>query len=546
MPVEPKEIGRLAILLKEPGRYVEKRVEKVDLVDDYHYGIRVLQQVLFPFHGEQTVDGQEKPKMVQPRELLVPLGQFSRDRMPDLEVKSAAGEHLALLSRQERARVGAALFSAQWWKVFTKGTSKADLHLARSAWRTIETLVGRAIAGSKNEAKVLNQALKNTLDGWAEPGLYPPVIREGSRRLLRDPELWNDLEGLVGTRLLIAKVQGTPGQSTLVEVTYTERFNYNELSRGRSVNSILKSVLRDLGIYNRPIKRTVANVGQAASLWIVQIVPDGVETLRYYWSDSRQSPTLPDPVSVEKNRAAISSHLPSDEAAKDLWLEVQPAASPAVVALIGLSLLLLMVSTYVYQKIPTIQGPLHASLPPHAVFAAEGSLAGSGPTEGDRTLLLGLGSLFAAIPAAVVGALAYRGQSFAHRLNRGPRALASILCVLSAVFAVVVSLKDLGDLTEVVAYIVSIYALWLAGIAIFILAGPRWRKTEASRRFHLTKETSPAVCDQKQFSLALKFLIGWTVAIALFARCQAELQEKHFFTSDFPMNILHALGFPWI
>jgi hypothetical protein len=535
MPIPPKELGRLAILQKEPLRYVERRVEHLDLVDDYHYGVSVIQQIQSPLHGEKTATAET--------ELLIPLGQFSKDRIPDLRVEGPTGERLALLTRAERGELGAALFTSEWAKVFFKDVPKADRAHAMEVWATIRALVARAVSGSKREAEIMLKALDQMIVTWQRPGNYPRSVREALRKWSGNSQVREALQGLEETRLLVAKMRGVPGRSYPVTVRYTERFDYAGHPRSYSGKRIVQEVLAWLGMLSWPIKREVANMGQAASLWIVQSVPDGVEALRYHWRSDRYRRMQPDPVSIEATRAVTSYHpTPIQKATEnELRLEVQLAPSPALTALIGLAGLLLVVATYVYQAIPTVThtGPLS----PDSVLTGWGEALGTGgaPDSGDRVLLVGLGSVFAAVPAAIAGALAYKGQTFTRRISRGPRALVSLLCVMAAFFAVVVSLKNLGDWAEGTAYVVSLYSFWLLGVAAFIQWGPRWRKNEKSRWTWRTRNASPVDCRRHQVRSALLFLTVWTLLTVLFARLQVELQTEHFFTSDFPGNIWDAL-----
>jgi hypothetical protein len=531
--IPPRELGRLAILQKEPLRYVERRAESLDLVDDHHYGVAVTQQVLVPFHG----DAQDPAE----RELLIPLGQFSKDRLPNLRVQSPDGANLPLLSRNERATLGAQLFSAEWGRDFFQELPEGEQAAANTLWNAVLKLVGRAVAGSKRDAEIALETLEQTLGSWHQAPEVPESIRLAALALQSNEAAWVALNALTETRLLTARMRGVPGRTYQVTVTYTERFAYRGYATSWSSRNLMRRGLAWLGLITIPIARNVANVGQAASLWIVQSMPEGVEALRYYWKRDRHRKTPDDPVSVEVTRTVASSHpIPGREYQYGLMLDAQIAPSTALVALVGLAALLLLVSTYVYQAIPTITGSDPAIA--HANFMGMhiSAQVGKPSTDKDRVLLVGLGSIFAAIPAAIAGALAYRGQTFTRRISRGPRALVALLSVLAAVFAVVVSLKGLGDLAEAVAYALSIYSLWLIGIAGYIQWGPRWRKHEKSRWKSTTSEASPIGCRRNQFWSAFGFLLFWTFVVVVFARCQAVLQERHFFTSEFPGNIWRA------
>lgn len=525
---------------RSPLHFVQRRVETLDLADDYHYRVELRQQFVVPHHAEGTASSTEK-------ELLVPLGQFTKDRMPDLQVRDSSGAVLPLLSRSERGAVGATLFTAEWSRVFFSGIDEDLMLEAEYAWQMVWQFIAGAIAGSRHEAERRLGTLQEALEAWSVPGKFAFEIQEKALQLLCTEQFWIDLYALAETRLLIAKVVGVPGRTYSVTVEYTERFEYRGYARD-SISGLIRKALAWLGVISIPIARRVTNVGQAASLWVVQSVPEGLEALRYYWKEDRNSSDSPDPVSVEVARAVAGRHsvpvrspVPLRNPDEDfLLLDVQIAPSTALIGAIGMAALLLVVATYVFQAIPGVQPPDVAGA--HSALVADGgSPSPPGPfDESDRALLVGLGSVFAAVPAAVAGALAYRGQSFTRRASRGPRTLLAILSAQAAFFAVVVSLKDLGDLAEGSAYVLSVYCLWIIGVFALIQLGPRWRKNEMSRKKSATSEASPVECRVKQIRDVVVCLAVWTLVVVVFARCQAVLQEDHFFTAGFPVNIWHA------
>ena len=536
------EMGRLAVLQRAPLHFVERRVEALDLADDYHYRVEVSQQFVVPRHGENASGP------ASDRELLVPLGQFTKDRMPDLEVEGQDGSTLPLLSRSERGEVGATLFTAEWSSVFFKGLPKSTMVEAEEVWSTIWQLVAGVIAGAKREAEIKLAALEDVLEEWSATERYSEQVQLKVLQLLGTKQFWDDLYALAETRLLVAKMQGVPGRTYTLKVRYTERFEYRGHAKS-SIGGVMRQFLAWLGLISLPIARRVTNVGQAASLWVVQSVPDGLEALRCYWKADRNSNVSPDPVSVEVTRAVAGRHavpvkspVPIRNPDEDfLLLDVQIAPSTALLGAMGLALLLLFVSTYVYQAIPAVNvsgsGSGRHVLVSLETFTDVGSRSFD---ENDRALFVGLGSVFAAVPAAVAGALAYRGRTFTRRASRGPRALLAILSVEAAFFAVVVSLKDLGDLAEATAYVLSVSCLWVFGVFALIQFGPRWRKNDMSRKKSATSKASPIECRVKQIRDVVACLGAWTLFVVVFARCQAVLQEKHFFTADFPVNIWHA------
>lgn len=227
------------------------------------------------------------------------------------------------------------------------------------------------------------------------------------------------------------------------------------------------------------------------------------------------------PPLTEDATAALDAGLPlrdTGTADSGTVLDVQIGQSPTIVLSIALALFILFVSTYTYQRIPELQ-----------------------TTEGTRSAVVALAGLFSALPAALVGGLAFRGQAFAARMSRGPRILVTALACITAMFAAMVSLRDVGLLTELTAYGTSIYCVVVVGILGHIQLGPRWRTSERSRRPKKTARASPDQCERWQHKHAYIFLGVWSVVTVLFARCQFALQDEHFLTRKFPGNIWRAI-----
>jgi hypothetical protein len=511
MALEPIELGRLAIMQRYPLRYFERRVEHLSLTDDHHYSVAVTQQFVVPSHAEG--DAQQNGK----KDLLVPLGQFAKDRMPDLRATDADGATLPFLTLLERAQVGQALFASRWQNGLLGRVAGETKNEASDIWRIIQFAVGQIVTGGRPAAYLAIYRLKGYLVEMSRLAQPDPDLHCFLLAILAEDEFWEALRSLAETRLMVGRMRGVPGRTYVVNVGYTERFRYRGYAK-TSASGLVRKGLAWLGLIGIPVARSVANLGQTAALWIVQSVPEGIEPLRCYWKKNGHVSRAEVPVSVDISRAVAERHQePGEKPQQDVvLLDVQLSPSSAIVATIALAAMLLVVSTYVYQALPGLRLSHH---------------------DEDRTVLVGLGSIFAAVPAAIAGALAYKGQTFVQRASRGPRTLLAILSAAAAFFAAVVSLKDLGALTEVVAFSLSIYSLIVIGIFAFIQLGPRWRKNERSRMKSATVLASPSECRQKQIRDALIWLGFWTLVVLVFARSQAVLQHRHFFTNQFPANV---------
>src|SRR2546423_11919408 len=105
MLLDSTELGRLAMIHKYPQLYIERRTETM-AVNFPFYRMTVLQQFTLPMN--------DYPDDGVPRQVYVPLGDFSKHRLPDLTVTGPDGSLLPVLTRTERAQVLASLFSASW------------------------------------------------------------------------------------------------------------------------------------------------------------------------------------------------------------------------------------------------------------------------------------------------------------------------------------------------------------------------------------------------------------------------------------------------
>jgi hypothetical protein len=510
MELDPIELGRLAIMQRAPLRYIERRVELLDLSDDYHYGVTVTQQFVVPFHGKR---GAASPVA---HNLLIPLGQFSKDRIPDMRILGPDGSVLPLLSRALHGKILSTLLTTRWQDAFFGGVSEASRDAAIELWRAIQIAAAQVVTSARPGAHLTIYRLRRYLEEFSKDKEIAKDLRCFLLTILAEDQFWLGLNALAESRLMVAQFAGVPGQRYVVTISHTERFRYTGYASGTP-----RKLLAWLGLISIPIARSVANLGQAASLWVVQSVPEGLEPLRCFWKKDGKTVHPEDPVSVDVTRAVAGRYeKPGDTSEQDtLLLDVQISPASAIASTIALAAFLLIISTYVYQALPGLRYPSHGE---------------------DRTILVGLGSIFAAVPAAIAGALVYKGETFVRRASRGPRVLLAVLSAQAAFFAAVVSLKGLGSLAEAVAYILSIYSLIVIGLFSFIQLGPRWRKSTRSRRKSATALASPVECRKRQIRGALRWLAFWTFVVLVFARSQAVLQHQHFFTHAFPRNVWHA------
>lgn len=511
--IDPVEIGRLKMMLADPVGHVERRVEELALKDDHFYAVTVSQQFTVPFHLPA-----ERHQPVE-RELLIPIGQHVKTRQPDLRVIGPDGLRLPVLGREARGKAIAIVFTSGWEDVFFETVLPRDEHDARVIWEFVQQQSALVVSASSKEGAQTIARLRAFLERVARNPTVPAGIAEGAHRICNADEFWSESAALATSSVRLARMRGVPGRTYVVTVEHTERFSYHEYGKG-----LLTGFLGWLGWVSVPIYRRVANIGQAASLWIVQSMPEGVEPLRFYWEDRSDQARDSEAIAVERDRVVAGRHAdrttsrpPGEQV---LMLDVQIAPSASFTSAIALGAFLVFVSSYVYQQVPDIVG--------HGTVSAQ------------QTTLVALASVFAAVPATIAGALAYGGQAFARRMTRGPRALLAVLAGLAAFLSIVIGLKKSDPLVEDTSYVLSVYCVFLIGAFGWIQLGPRWRKNGRSRWDKSTSDASPVDCRNRQRYAALAYGLFLLFAVVVFAHCQAVLQHQRVFTDAFPGNIWHA------
>jgi hypothetical protein len=497
-----RALGRLVIMQRSPRQFGERRTEHIELKDNRHYAVRVDQQFNVPSHGDGgTVE----------KDLLIPLGEFAKDRLPDLIVTGPDGERLPVLSRAARGEVVATLFTSRWQHVVFANLYPPLKELAKPLWEIIQLTITRIVTRPYGEADRLIRLLDQYLTAYCQSANTD--IAYGVESLKANPDFWTGLKALAISRLLVAKFQGVPGQTYVLTITYTESLRTDSYG-----SSYIRGLLAWLGLIAIPISRQAANCGQAASFWTVASAPPGVEILRLFWQSDRDLLPGDDSISIDASRAQAGRYDWSSDAPEEneLLIDVQIAPSASVMGTIGLALILLYVSRYVYQGFPRL-----------------------GSNSEERTILVGLGTLLVTIPATIAGALAYKGELFSRYASRGPRVMVAVLSALGALLAVAVSLKGITSLAEDTAYVVSVYCVFVIGIFGYIQVGFRWRNNDAARMRKWRKKAPPDQCRKKQTRAATKFFIFLIAVVIVFARCQVVLQHGHFFT-PFPRELWHA------
>jgi hypothetical protein len=488
--------------MSTPVQYIERRVETLDLADDYHLEARVTQQFTVPQHTHK------KGEAKSARNLLVPIGWYPKDRLPDLTVVGHDGAVLPLLRRRDQGRVAATLFTVRWHDTFLGHLSEATRSEAKLTWEVIKAAVEQIVTSSRLGANLVMYRLRRYLEELsAATNDKASDLKCFLLAVLAKGDFWTHLQVLAGVRLLVARMRGTPTRTYVVRVSYTERFEYHNYSR----DGTLWRVLEWLGLVYIPIRRPAANIGHAASLWIIYSTPDGIEPLRCFWLSQVGQPTHED-VTVAVRKVAVGRHAESQGALKPdaVDLDVQMEATSAVAATAALAGILFLMSVFVYKA------------GPHGL-----NVGGVIPVVG----------LFAAAPPTLSAAFAYRSTPFSRYVNRGPRALLSGLAALGSVFAVVIGFHGTRGFAEPLSYVVAVYSAAVAMLFLLIFWAPRWRRNERSRRIRVTERTAPKECRRLQGRDTVGLSGVATVLLVGIARTLTVLQHYHIFLSHFPRDI---------
>ena len=536
MRLDPVELSRLAAVQRAPTSHIERRVEHLALVDDYHYAATVTQQMTMPRlasergirHVPRRVARRlsEHDEKTAPPNRLLPLGWFPKDRLPDLAVVDEQGTQLPVLTRDDQGRVASYVFLTRWESRVFVGFSKEQEKL-ETLWGVIGTAVERIVTSSPEGAYLVIYRLHRFLETRHRPtdtpsGTSSDAEARFASALLDVKEFWEALAQLARVRLLVARMPTRLEQTFLVRISYTESFDYMTLRPigvVRRVRSRFRHGLRWLGLIGLSVTREASNVGHSRSLWVIFTAPPGLEAVRCFWRSERQLARSPR-ISLDVSKAAVGRHAGRAEPTSDATvLDLQLAPTPDVFSAALISAVLSLVAAY--------------------LFKTGGRYAKGGGD--DPSPLLALASLFVAAPAGVAGAIAFRGATIVRRAGNGPRFAIVLLTIQAALLALAVGLRQPAGLTEGLGYVVAVYSFTASGLFLMIRFAPRWRRNDRSRRPRLTRKTPPATCRGRQLHAAVTLFIVW---LALIAGCAYALDSHHHGDVLQELGIAHSASHP--
>lgn len=259
-----------------------------------------------------------------------------------------------------------------------------------------------------------------------------------------------------------------------------------------------------MGLTAAAIERINVNVGHCESFYLMYECPDTTEPVRWFWTHNAETTDTGSNKVVSPDRAVLSRYTYSqgtnDPAAlNSSKLHIQLSPSGGCQLALVLCIFVAVVASYLFRHIPHLQigGPGDSTL-------------------GNTTSLL---ALFAAVPSGLVGAVAYRGQTFSRRLMRGPRIL--VLSIAGGGVALG-TLLGLGEGDHKFQFSIALVLASAAIYAVFCLAhiclGPRFRYHEDSRWPWLCRRYSPATLHRLQNIAATVNQAIAALVIAAFVR----------------------------
>lgn len=563
-------VRRLSILMSDPQRYVERRTETVRFAGDTAIGVDCRIQVVHPsmdpvedqavVQRENTkaegVSGSENEGVASDidceREtwVIFPLGVFRRTRVPELRVRAADGRELPTLSRNERAKVLAAVITGNFLGrhlEILRRLGPKSVDYGEYLYENIRTsILGVLVAEDRAKGLQALAALYETLNGQLRGQQLPSkACRLALLSIVTDEAFWSGLEALCGTTIVLAVGRATPSLPSVLTYAYQEEIDDSSTighrgmlageSPRRTVFSKRELALRDfliarqdpvaastcskkrlrrislfwhlctsvgralawLGLTSTQITRENPNADHCRRYYLTLDVGDALEVNRFYWGWQEDQDTDLEAVRRQDSRsptlsigyAQCASIVPDSVGSGErqhVRREMLRAIGDVQVMATGRTRLAVALSALV------------------GIVSALVVLNGSRYASGDAALLAFL-QLVTALPPVLVGSLVVRGDDFASRLYRGPRFLAMVMACLGVLAAVQVGLNGSYNRFSLVLSLGSLFvSTFLVLVFLHSSLGPRFRTNRRTRyltprllglaaklRRHVTVESLP-------------------------------------------------------
>lgn len=264
---ETEQIGDLLNLLREPGRYVERRTDEIGDLSSRSVDWTVRLQVRLPYGT-----GQPAPDVPY----IVSLGLFPKKRLPDFVATDGSGCLVPLLRRTDRTRALVALLLQDVLHTQSLTVSQ-EAQLAQ--------MLAQIVSGYPASAQAAFESYRTTI----------------SSMVAASPQLAEHLAFVahfVQYTHVLAAVSGTPGSHLMVTYTYSERHALparpNLTEPGAALGAQLKLLLRywgmTLGLLPVPFDMKLGGANHAHSYYLLADSPSGTEIEALYWKSLHDRP----------------------------------------------------------------------------------------------------------------------------------------------------------------------------------------------------------------------------------------------------------------
>jgi hypothetical protein len=323
------EIGRIAIFLKEPQRYLQRRIEQVDLVGDRFYQVNVSLQVTIPNHNDREGES--------PKQLYVPLGSYKKSRLPDVVAVGPDGTRLPILSHRDRTYIIASIFEGIWIRDLSTNLSTQYPEAIDAVLELFDEYLYPIISEPPEPAEIARGALYRRLDQVASAA--PVEVRQRVREVFKSPDLTSTLVSFTESAQLLTEMTGVPGRTYIISVQYSEQLPYEWCGK-RSLSTSLRAIPAALGMTYTSIIRETANRYYPQSFYAVASLPPGIEPIRYFWNEDSDTPMPLERHRADGQIAVVScrydtdagsvSQIRSQDLDANLDVQIMPSASMIV------------------------------------------------------------------------------------------------------------------------------------------------------------------------------------------------------------------------
>lgn len=294
------ESERLANLMADPHAYMMRRVESLEIETVHRFRWTVTQEFKVPALGKPPQEGRPEA-----RQCAVSLGIYDKTRLPDLIARAGSGGQLPVLGRQERGRILAGSFLAQF---FSDDVSNPDGPGVLDGL-DVPKLIGLRNAVARVTAEQPRRAMQTSVR------LVWRLWRDDDSRLkalARYKPFRDGLRDLTKAIHVLAYLDARPGERVVVTHSFTEvrgPLKYGtDFLIGESRTGLLaygeakaRVLLRFLGLIPFAVDRDNLNAEHVESYHVILTAPVGLTIEDAFWERASQ-----------REQPAVSDHIDGD------------------------------------------------------------------------------------------------------------------------------------------------------------------------------------------------------------------------------------------